>query len=124
MLVDLNESEVIEVDHIDKDNYEEYIGKTIKVTGDVNLRNLGLTKIPINFTEVDGNFYCHENKLSSLEGAPEKVGRDFDCYENKLTSLVGAPKEVGKNFVCWDNPLKSFEDKPEYIGGKFLKKLM
>ena len=29
---------------------KKYIGKTVKVTG-VYLRNLGLTKIPINFTE-------------------------------------------------------------------------
>src|SRR5690554_5392471 len=121
MLVDLNESEVIEVDHIDKDNYEEYIGKTIKVTGDVNLRNLGLTKIPINFTEVDGNFYCHENKLSSLEGAPEKVGRDFNCSVNYLTDLEGAPEKVGWHFDCFNNPLKSTKGKPETIGGRFLK---
>ena len=46
------------VDHINKDNYKEYIGKTVKVTGNVRLSNLGLTKIPINFTEVGGNFDC------------------------------------------------------------------
>ncbi len=37
---------VIVVDHIDEDNYEDYIGKTVKVTGDVDLFDLGLTKIP------------------------------------------------------------------------------
>ena len=47
---------LIVVDHIDEDNYEEYIGKTVKVTGDVDLFDLGLTKLPINFTEVGGNF--------------------------------------------------------------------
>ena len=60
----MNENEVIVVDYIVHDNYEEYIGKTVKVNGHVDLSNLGLTKIPINFTEVDGNFYCHENKLT------------------------------------------------------------
>ena len=89
---------VIVVYEITEDNYEEYIGKTIKVAGNVYLSNLGLRKIPINFTTVGGNFYCQNNKLTSLKGAPEKVG---------------------KNFVCWDNPLKSFEGKPEFIGGEF-----
>ena len=136
----LNENEVIVVDSIDHDNYEEYRGKTVKVKGDVDLRRLGLTKIPINFTEVGGTFYCYENKLTTLVGAPEKVGRDFDCSFNRLTSLKGAPEKVGDSFYCWynqltdlvgapekvggdfhcpNNPLKSTKGKPEYIGGEF-----
>src|SRR5690554_5879594 len=83
MLVDLNENEVIVVDHIDEDNYKEYIGKTVKVTGNVSLSDLGLTKLPINFTEVGGGFYCYRNELTSLEGAPEKVGGNFYCDNNK-----------------------------------------
>ena len=140
-----NEREVIEVEYIDQDNYKEYIGKTVKVNGYVNLSNLGLTEIPINFTEVGGNFYCHENKLIDLEGAPEKVGGDFYCTWNKLTTLEGCPKEVGGSFYCsWNqltsledspkevggffdcsyNPLKSFEGRPEFIGGEFISSLM
>jgi hypothetical protein len=42
--------------------------------------------------------------LTSLEGAPEKVGKDFDCTNNQLINLEGAPKEVGKNFNCMNNP--------------------
>ncbi len=136
-----NEKEVIVVDYINKYNYEEYIGKTVKVTGDVVLTNLGLTKLPINFTEVGGSFYCFKNKLSSLEGAPEKVGRDFycsfnelsslegapklvggeyNCQRNALTSLEGSPKFVGRDFDCRDNKLKSTKGKPEFIGGGFI----
>jgi len=136
----LNENEVIEVDHIDQNNYKKYIGKTVKVKRFVDLDDLGLTKLPINFTtvggsfycayneltslegcpkEVGGHFYCVYNKLTSLEGAPEKVGGDFYCYENKLTSLKGAPVKVGGDFDCSDNPLVTFEGKPKFIGGKF-----
>ena len=136
------EKEVIVVDHIDQDNYKEYIGKTVKVTGDVDLCGLGLTKIPINFTEVGGYFRCTYNQLTSLVGAPKKVGRYFYCFVNELTSLEGAPKEVGHSldcswnelktlegaprivggyFRCSHNPLESFEGKPESIGGYFLK---
>ena len=121
MLVELNEREVIVVEYIDRSNYKEYIGKTVKVTGNVLLRNLGLTKIPINFTEVGRSFYCSENQLTSLEGAPRKVGGNFYCSWNQLTSLEGAPKEVGRHFSCYNNKLESTKDKPEYIGGKFRK---
>ena len=101
---------VIEVDHIDQNNYEEYIGKTVKVTGNVRLGDLGLTKIPINFTEVGGDFYCSDNNLTSLEGAPEKVViGSFYCFKNKLSSLEGAPKEVGRDFDCSFNRLTSLE---------------
>ena len=115
----MNENEVIVVDHIDKDNYKHYIGKTVKVTGDVDLLGLGLTKIPINFTEVDGDFYCSWNQLSDLVGAPVKVGRNFDCSYNKLTSLEGGPIEVVYDFDCSRNPLISLKGAPKEIGGCF-----
>ena len=114
-----NEKEVIEVDHINKDNYKEYIGKTVKVTGDVVLTNLGLTKLPINFTEVGGSFYCYDNKLTSLEGCPKYVGGSFYCTNNKLTSLVGSPKEVGESFWCSHNKLTSLKGAPTKIGEHF-----
>lgn len=110
---------VLVVDHIDKDNYKEYISKTVKVTGDVDLDNLGLTKLPINFIEVGGSFYCYDNKLTSLVGAPTKVGRDFYCSCNELTDLVGAPKEVGGTVDCSYNELTSLVGAPEKVGGSF-----
>ncbi len=115
----MNESEVIEVDHIDEDNYEEYIGKTVKVKRFVDLSGLGLTKIPINFTEVRGVFDCSCNQLTSLKGVPNKVDEDFYCYKNKLTSLVGAPKEVGGGFYCYENKLTSLKGAPERVGRDF-----
>jgi hypothetical protein len=38
---------------------------------------------------VGENFDCRNNKLTSLEGAPEVVGGSFDCRNNNLTSLEG-----------------------------------
>ena len=129
MLVELNEkevemitafrrkeNEVIVVDHINKDNYKEYIGKKVKVTGDVYLRRLDLTKIPINFTEVGGNFDCSSNQLSSLEGSPKEVGGYFYCFDNQLTSLEGAPRKVGRDFNCYGNKLTSFVGAPKRSG--------
>ena len=114
-----NGKEVIVVDHIYRDDYEEYIGKTVKVTGNVRLSDLGLTKIPINFTEVGGDFYCYNNQLTSLEGCPKYVGGSFYCSHNRLTSLVGSPKEVGESFWCSHNELTSLKGAPEKVGEHF-----
>jgi hypothetical protein len=56
---------------------------------------------------VGGNFYCYNNKLTSLEGAPESVGGYFNCDNNNLTSLEGAPESVGGYFDCRNNPVNS-----------------
>jgi hypothetical protein len=94
----MNENEVIEVEHIDKDNYKEYIGKTVKVTGNVNLRDLGLTKIPINFTEVGGYFDCSFNELTSLEGAPKVVFGGLYCWPQQLDFIKRGAKKSGFPF--------------------------
>ena len=53
------------------------------------------------------NFYCSNNKLTSLEGAPSVVNNDFYCSNNNLTSLEGAPSVVKGNFYCYSNNLTS-----------------
>jgi hypothetical protein len=47
---------------------------------------------------VRGDFYCHQNKLTSLEGAPGDVKGDFECENNPLQTLVGAPQKIGGLF--------------------------
>jgi len=44
------------------------------VDGDVDLSDQHLTTLPYKFRNVSGSFYCHGNKLTSLEGAPKEVG--------------------------------------------------
>jgi len=100
--------------------------------GDLDLSNMNLTKLPdiLKDITVGGNFYCGNNNLTSLEGAPKSVGASFDCSNNKLTSLqcdhitvggdfycsfnkltslVGAPKSVGEDFICHSNNVKFTE---------------
>ena len=60
--------------------------------------------LPFKFNVVSGDFTFEDNKLTSLEGAPQKVGGSFSCAGNKLTSLEGGPKEVPGYFFCYDNP--------------------
>ena len=58
-------------------------------------------KLPFKFGRVDKNFICMKcTSLTSLEGAPQKVGGDFDCRMcTSLTSLEGAPKKIGGKII-------------------------
>ena len=60
------------------------------------------------------------DKLTSLKGAPVKVGGNFSCFEcDGLASLEGAPREVGGSFDCYGcHKLTSLDGTPEKIGGK------
>ena len=89
--------------------------------GDLNLSNMKLTVLPdiLKNINVDGDFYCSANNLTSLVGAPKSVRRNFVCSHNKLTSLEGAPKTVGASFYCSYNKLTSLEGAPRVVGGNF-----
>jgi hypothetical protein len=90
-----------------------------KVSGDFKCSENRLTSLEGAPQEVGVDFYCEDNNLTSLVGAPRKVGGDFYCYENNLTSLAGAPKVVGGNFYCRDNKLTSLAGAPQKVGGGF-----
>jgi hypothetical protein len=112
----------------------------VDVDGSVNLYNKGLTKLPLKFgivygdflcfggnlaslegspKWVSGGFYCHSNQLTTLEGSPESVGDTFYCHENQLTTLEGGPKSVGGGFDCSYNQLTSLVGGPEVVSGKY-----
>jgi hypothetical protein len=65
---------------------------TFDVNGNVNMSKMNLTKIPVKFGKITGYFDCSYNQLTTLEGAPQSVGRHFNCRYNQLTSLEGALK--------------------------------
>ena len=73
----------------------------------------------VRFGVVEGRFDCSGNLLTSLEGAPRKVGGSFECDNNRLTSLVGAPREIGGTFSCHNNRLTSLVGAPEKVRGTF-----
>jgi len=90
------------------------------IRGDVRLDGLYLTELlDLSDVEVIGDFYCDNNNLTSLEGAPQIVGGDFDCSYNNLTSLEGAPKTVGGDFTCWYNNLTNLFGAPQIINDSF-----
>jgi hypothetical protein len=76
-----------------------------------------LTRLP-KFKEVRGNLNLQSQKLTSLEGCPERVGGSFNCYNNQLTSLEGGPKEAN-DYSCDSNKLRSLQGAPQKIPGGF-----
>ena len=111
------------------DNQPESIyitdGNVINSKSNITIRDTDLVdgKLPFKFGRVDGYFDCDGcPSLTSLKGAPQKVGRAFICSQcSSLTTLEGSPQEVGRNFYCRNCPsLKSLEDAPKKIGGKII----
>ena len=66
----------------------------------------------VEFGDIDGNFFCMYNKLTSLKGSPRRVNGSFNCNGNLLTDLIGAPDYVGWAFSCANNQLTSIEGSP------------
>ena len=115
--------------NLTKDIESRIVGDVIK--GDVDIMNKNLKKITdiLDFSkiEVTGNFLCYDNQLTTLEGAPRRVGMGFYCNNNQLTSLEGAPQEIGffttnsrgGTFNCSNNKLTSLKGAPQKVGGGF-----
>jgi len=100
-------------------NYTFNDDGSMDVDDDVNLSFKHLSKLPVKFRNVSGNFECSSNNLTSLEGCPKTVGGSFYFDNNNLTSLLGSPETIGVNFNCSNNNLTSLEGCPETVGGNF-----
>ena len=80
--------------------------------GKLSLQGLNLTVLPemLKDITVDGDFFCGNNHLTTLENCPKTVNGVFGCSSNKLISLEGAPKFVGEDFMCRFKPGKFTEE--------------
>ena len=113
-MVETRETIVFKQDGKLYDLYNLPDGFVIKDSLDLSKKNLD--KLPdLSKVEVEGCFDCSNNKLTSLEGAPQKVMGMFYCSNNKLTSLEGAPKEIGMSFYCSNNKLTSLKGAPQKV---------
>ena len=106
-----------------KDNYLVWNPKTMSYDcdGDVRVSEdiVAGGKLKIKFGNVSENFYCISNNLTTLEGAPQKVGGDFNCSFNNLATLEGAPNVVGGSFDCGGNVLTTLDGAPQEVGKSF-----
>ena len=89
--------------------------------GNLSLSEMELTVLPdiLKNINVDGDFFCAGNKLTSLQNAPKSVGGSFFCVNNDIKSLEGVPKTVGGSFDCSYNNLTTLEGAPKSVGGYF-----
>jgi hypothetical protein len=102
------------------ENYTINGDGSIDVDGSVDLNDKGLNKLPLKFNKVSGGFYCGDNQLTSLEGAPQSVDGSFHCYRNDLMSLEGGPKNISGIFDCSYNKLKSLKGAPKELSDNFI----
>jgi len=95
---------------------------SVDVQGDIKLSNRlpNVSKLPINFNYVDGDFDVSENELITLEGSPIKVGGSFFAYKNELDSLRGGPKEVKGSFVILHNNITSLQNSPTIVKDDYI----
>ncbi len=72
---------------------------SIYFKGDLDLVNKNLTGLPtfLSKAEVEENFWCDGNKLTSLVNCPREVGGSFSCTNNPLESKDGGPDHVVGN---------------------------
>ena len=68
-------------------NYTINPDGTIDVDGGVFLYDMNLEELPLSFNKVSGYFDCGRNKLTSLKGCPEKIGKEFRCFNTPLSSI-------------------------------------
>ena len=69
------------------ENYTINSDGSIDVEGNVDLSYKKLTKLPLKFKNVSGNFHCYDNQLTSLEGCPKHVGGGFYCHNNPIYNV-------------------------------------
>ena len=93
---------------------------TVDVKGDVNISFERLKEIPVQFGIVEGDFYCYNNELTSLEGCPKEVKGSFNCYDNNLINLEDCPEVIHGDFDCGHNNLTSFKFFPKEIKGSYI----
>ena len=107
------------LDNLEIKNYTINEDLTVDVTGNIKIDYRVLKVIPVQFGVVTGDFSCNDNKLTTLQGGPTKVGGNFSCNGNQLTTLQGGPTEVGGNFDCSNNQLTTLKGGPTKVGEDF-----
>jgi hypothetical protein len=84
----------------------------VSVVGGVNMKR-SASKLPCGFDVVNGSFFCSDQGLTTLAGAPRVVTEDFGCHHNRLTTLEGGPTSVGGKYNCHGQNVVSLEGLPQ-----------
>lgn len=119
-------------------NYKINKNLTVDVEGNVTISNID--RLPFNFGEVNGGFYCNNIgslvglpkiingnlainsyiKNIKLEGCTEIVYGDVSLNIKDMKDLIDSPKWIGGSLYIGSNSkLKSLTGSPKQIGGSF-----
>ncbi len=103
-------------------NFKILDNNSVNVDNDVRLSNklANLSKLPLSFNQVKGNFDISDNELVSLIGSPSKVDGDFLAFKNELISLKGCPKEVNGSFIILKNHITNIQYAPSIVKDDFI----
>ena len=107
----LDESEIDQI--CKKYGIEDYIinsDGTIDTYGKIDLSYKDISKIPLVFNRVIGNFYCINNSLTSLVNSPNEVIGNFSFGDNSVSSFKGVPDIVKGILGCYNNLITSLDD--------------
>ncbi len=105
----LTEEQIEFLDRVCKGKYTLNSNGKVDVDGNVFMRGMNLTEIPVKFGYVAGNFYCNGNKLTTLKNCPDIVNFIFYCQNNNLTDYFKNLKERDfPRIIFWENVI------PEY----------
>ena len=88
--------------------------------GDIDCSYNKLTTLRGAPQKIGGSFRCFGDELTSLKGASQEIGGGFDCSFNNLTTLEGSPQKVGKSFNCGNNNLTTLKGSPQKVGRNFV----
>ena len=91
--------------------------KLKKVNGSVYLTGGKWTEMPIwlKDVEIEGDFWCMNNKLVTLINCPYKVGGDFTCISQNLYQK-GGPENIEGDFWFSDEIKMKLPDYAKVIG--------
>lgn len=88
---------------------------TVDVNDNVDISQMYLSRIPVKFRKIEGDFDCSYNSLTNLINAPKEVYGFFDCSLNTIYTLVGGPEIVKGGYYCSDNKLSDLEGFPKKV---------
>jgi len=89
--------------------------------------NNKISKIPVKFNDVYGNFSIVNRYINSLENCPKVVRKNFTIDSNSLKNLKYSPDTVGEDYYVFCSELESIEgispkiDRLVYREGKIIK---
>ncbi len=94
------------LDTLNIENYKINDDLVVDVTGNVNISDKGIVKLPFKFGKIDGDFNASVNRFETLDNMPNIVYGNFNISSNLLKNLKGCPSMITGDLIATNNPIK------------------